>query len=268
MKKNENSIGILDSGSGGLSVYREIKKQLPQEHVIYFGDTFYSPYGGKKEQQIFERVKIILEYLIAQNIKTIIIACNTADVITLNMLQDIYEFPLFGVILPGVIETISATKNKRIAIIGTEVTLRSKIHTQLINKINPSIAVFTNPCNNQIIKEMEENSLKDVEKITALIKECLNPFKNKNIDTLLLGCTHYPFLRKYIKKECKSDINIVDPAGFTVKQVSYWLAKNNLLNSFKDLPDLFYISGNPDIFLETATNLLGYKPGEIKKIDI
>lgn len=264
--KEQRPIGLLDSGLGGLSVFREVKKQLPLENIIYFGDTAHAPYGEKKDEQIVKYVLSIIDFLIKENAKLIIIACNTATAVALEKVKDKYTIPIIGVIQPGAVEATTRTKNNRIGIIGTEVTIRNKSYEKIIKEINPSITTFSNSCSNQVIREMEENSLRNKGRIQSLIGECVKPIVDNSIDTLILGCTHYPFLRSYIEKEINQQIILVDPAEATVKQAHDWLIAYRLINNQNHKIDKFFISGNPVLFTEIAEILLGYHPGDFQKI--
>ena len=268
MKKNEEKrkpIGLLDSGLGGLSVYREIKKQLPQEHVIYFGDTAHAPYGEKTNEQILDYVFSIIDFLLKEDVKMVIIACNTMTAVALDEVKMKYSIPVIGVIQPGALEAVCKTKNRRIGIIGTEVTIRNKSYEKLIKEIDPSIITFANPCSNQIIREMEEKALKNERKIQILLRECLEPIKKNDVDTLIWGCTHYPFLQRYIEQEIDSDIVLIDPSVATIRQLKDWLEQHYLINVTHDKQDSFYISGDPDLFAEIAAKLLGGYPGTFDK---
>ncbi len=264
------AIGLLDSGLGGLSVFRELKKQLPREQTIYFGDTAHAPYGEKTDEEILSYVTTIVDFLFKQEVKLIIIACNTATSVALDRIKNRYSIPIIGIIQPGAQEAINKTKNKKIGIIGTEVTIRNKSYEKIIKDIDSSIITYSKACSNQIIREMEEHALRDENKIKILLRECVKPLIKNGIDTLILGCTHYPFLRKYISDVISPDITIVDPAEATVKTVNEWLIENGLSNGiYINKEDLFYISGNPDLFDDIARKLLGYSAGKfLKPMDI
>ena len=216
MRAEERAIGLLDSGLGGLSVFRELKKQLPLEKVIYFGDTAHAPYGEKTEEEILSYVITIIEFLREQKVKLITMACNTATAVALNKIKKRYDVPIIGVIQPGAQEAINKTKNKKIGIIGTEITIRNKSYEKIIKDMDSSIIICSKGCSNQLIREMEECALRDENKIKYLLKDCAKPLIERNIDTLVLGCTHYPILIKYIKDEISPDIVLVDPAEATV----------------------------------------------------
>ena len=264
--KTSRPIGLLDSGLGGLSVFREIEKQIPQEQVVYFGDTAHAPYGEKTNEQIMDYVFSIIDFLVQKDVKMVIIACNTATAVALDEAKKKYSVPIIGVIQPGANEATSKTQNRRIGIIGTEVTIRNQSYEKLIKKINPSIATFSHPCSNQIIREMEEKALRNEQAIRNLLKECLKPIINNDVDTLVLGCTHYPFLKKFIKQVINTEMCLVDPAKATVKQAKKILEEQKLVNAHKNEYNSFFISGDPALFAEIANKLLGYKSGNFDRI--
>ena len=264
--KSKRIIGLMDSGLGGLSVFKEVREQLPQENVIYFGDTAHAPYGEKTDNQIRDFVSTIIDFLIQKEVKLIIIACNTATAVALGAVQDKYPVPIIGVIQPGAYEAVKQTKNNRIGIIGTEVTIRNQSYEKLIKKIDSSILTFSNSCTNQIIREMEEMALRNEDAIKNLLKECVKPIMNNGIDTIVLGCTHYPFLKKYIKEVIGLEIWLVNPAKATVKQAKKLLEEQKLINARKNKTNSFFISGNPYLFAKIASKLLGYNPGNFHKI--
>lgn len=268
MKYEQKPIGLMDSGLGGLSVFREIKEQLPRENIIYFGDTVHAPYGEKTDVQIRNYVLSIIDFLVQKEVKTIIIACNTATAVALGKIKERYPVPIIGVIQPGAYEATARTKNNRVGVIGTEVTIRNNSYEKIIKKINPSITTFSNSCSNQLIREMEEEALRNKDTIRNLLKECLKPIINNNVDTLVLGCTHYPFLEKYIKQVIDVEMCLVDPARATVRQVKNLLERHQLINSHKNEYNSFIISGDPTLFAEIATKLLGYKPGNFDRINL
>jgi glutamate racemase len=266
MKEEEKAIGLLDSGLGGLSVFREVKKQLPQERVIYFGDTAHAPYGEKTDIQILTYVISIIDFLLQKGVKLIIIACNTATAVALEKVKEKYNLTIFGVIQPGAHEAVNKTRNKRIGIIGTEVTIRNQSYEKTIKDIDPSIITFSNACSNQIIREMEEQSLRNEGKIKVLLTECIQPLIENDIDTLIWGCTHYPFLKKYLDQKLVRKIVLVDPSEATVKEAKDWLGKYHLnKNVGNDKEDIFFISGDPDLFARIAQTLLEYKVGKFQK---
>lgn len=266
MKKEDKAVGLLDSGLGGLSVYKELKIQLPLEQIIYYGDTIHSPYGEKTDKQILSYVISIIDFLVQKEIKLIIIGCNTATTVALEKTKDRYNIPIIGIIQAGAQEAIRKTRNKRIGIIGTKVTIRNKIYERTIKEIDSDIIIYSNACSNQIIREMEEHSLKNENSIKELLKECIKPLLKNKIDTLVWGCTHYPFLKKYLDQEIYSDITMINPAEATIREAKRLLEKLQLNHShINKKEDIFFISGDTNLFAEAAYKLLGFLPGKFQK---
>lgn len=259
---NQKPIGLLDSGLGGLSVYQEIKRQLPKEQVIYFGDSIHAPYGEKTEEQIREYTFSMIDFLIQQQVKMIIIACNTATTTVTDEIEK-SSLPIIGVIQPGADEATKKTKSKRVGIIGTEVTVRNQSYNRVIQKIDPSITIFSNACSNQIIRLMEQGLINNETQI--LIQNCIKTVTANKIDTLVLGCTHYPFLIEFVKQVIGSNIRLVDPSEATVRLAKDLLVKNHLENISSVHTDQFFISGDPLLFEKVAIKLLGFSPGTFHK---
>lgn len=266
LKEKEKAIGLLDSGLGGLSVFQEVKKELPQEKILYYGDTLHAPYGEKNDEQILSYVIHIINFLIQSEVKLIIMACNTASAVTLDKIKEKYPIPVIGVINPGAAAAVKKTRNKKIGIIGTEVTIGKRSYEKAIRDLDPAVFTFSNACSSQIIREMEEQALKNGAKINSLLNRCIEPLIRNKIDTLVLGCTHYPLLQNYLDPEITKKIKLVDPAEYTAKKVKDILHQKKLLNnSNRREKDIFFISGNPTLFAQISRKILGYSPGNFFK---
>ena len=214
---NTNPIGIFDSGLGGLTVARAIQKILPHESVIYFGDTARLPYGNKSPKIIKKYSLKIADFLISKGAKIIVIACNTASALALNEVQKHVRVPIVGVIDPGVEEAIHATQNKRIGVIGTVATIRSKEYENKIKATDPTMTVISQPCP-LFVPLVEEGWLEGaISKAIANIY--LEPFKTENVDTLVLGCTHYPLLKPLLKSQINHKIALIDSAEPVAKKI-------------------------------------------------
>jgi glutamate racemase len=217
-------IGIFDSGVGGLTVAKEIFKELPDSQIIYFGDTARLPYGTKGADFVKKYSKKITEWLLKKHCKVIVIACNTSSAWASDYLKKEFpNVPIFEMISPAIKATALATKNNRIGIIGTPGTIRSKAYEK---KIQNSAKVFSQACP-LFVPLVEEGLLND--KITTeAVKRYLSPLKEKGIDTLILGCTHYPLLKKEIEKYLGKKINIINPAESLAKEVKKYLEMNKI----------------------------------------
>ena len=194
--RNTAAIGVFDSGVGGLTVTREIMRQLPNENVVYFGDTARVPYGSKSKNNIIRFSRQIIRFLKTKNVKAIVIACNTASALALETVQQEFDIPIIGVIVPGARAAVRETKNGQIGVLGTEATIKSETYTKEIRKLMPEAEVIGKPCP-LFVPLVEEGFAKH--KITEeVIDIYLSDMRKSEIDTLILGCTHYPLLRSRI----------------------------------------------------------------------
>ncbi len=264
-QKNK-SIGIFDSGIGGLSVLKEIKKILPKENVIYFGDTKRMPYGNKSKNAITFFSKNICEFLLKQNTKIILSACSTATALALDFLNKQYNTPIIGMIDP-VLEIIKTEKPKKIAILATKATIKSQIFEKKIKKINPNIKIFSIAA--PLLAYLVEENLISHTLTTQHIKEYLKPIINIDIDYLILACTHYPLIKKQIRKLTPPNIKIVDPSIQRAIILKHHLQKNNLLNNQNKSPKYhFYVSDDIQNFKDSAKRILDFDIIKIKKLSI
>ena len=217
-------IGIFDSGVGGLTVVKEIVKSLPNENIVYFGDTARVPYGAKSKDVVTKYSKQIVRFLMTKNVKAIIIACNTVSSNSLDELKKAFDIPFVGVVEPGVRSVIDTTKNKKVGIIGTEATVRSGMYTKLIHKADNSIEVFSKPC--PLFVPLAEEGWYDnnVARLTAEIY--LNELIGCGIDTLLLGCTHYPLLYSKIMKYMPEGVTVIRQGHIIAESLKDYLRRH------------------------------------------
>jgi len=255
-KLSNHPIGLFDSGVGGFSVLKEIINKLPYEDTIYFADTGRRRYGTKPEEEVLQYVFEIIQFLISKKVKAIVIACNTATAVSLEQVKNKFTIPIMGVIEPGARMAVHCSKKKRIGLIGTEITIRSKVHQQIIESLCPTVKFF--PLPTPLLGEFVEQSLNRPEEIQTTINDYLSYFKKKRIDTLILGCTHYPFLRSYISQYLGDQICLVDPAEATVIDLEQHLNRHNLLNKSKKVPEYtFFTSGDLSRLKTNIKQLLG-----------
>ncbi len=243
---DERPIGIFDSGVGGLTVTKEVINVLPKENIVYFGDTARVPYGSKSKELVYKFSCQIIRFLKEKNIKAIIIACNT---VSSNCYEDLkkefFDIPIIEVLEPGVNSAIRVTKNRKIGVIGTEATIRSGQYEKKLKDKLIDVNVFSKACP-LFVPLAEEGFLEDI--ITKNVaKKYLADFKNNNIDSLILGCTHYPLLKLVIQKVLGDEVNIVDPAFETAKKMKRYLEDNNMYNT-KGGEHKFYVSDKNDKF--------------------
>ncbi len=240
-------IGVFDSGVGGLTVVKQVMKTLPNENIVYFGDTARLPYGSKSKEAVTKFSRQIVRFLLTKDVKAIIIACNTASSNSLDILREEFEVPLFGVVIPGVEEALRSTKNKKVGIIGTAATIRSNAYKTLICESDSEIQVFSKPCPLFVPLVEEGWTENDIAKLTA--ERYLRELINQGIDSLVLGCTHYPLLKRCIGETVGDRVKLVDPAKATAKRVEKFLETNQLLNKKENQGQrLFYVSDSTDKF--------------------
>jgi len=263
---NNNPIGIFDSGFGGLTVMSAINKVLPSENLIYFGDTAHVPYGTKSQNAILKFSKEITSFLIKNRVKLIVVACNTASALALPVLEKTLKVPIIGVIAPGAKAAIDASKNFRIGIIGTEGTIGSKSYPKAINKLAKA-KIYQQAC--PLLVPLVEEGWIDEEITDRTVKKYIKPLLAKKIDTLVLGCTHYPLLRKTLERNLDKNIILVDSATSTALEVKRILDKKSLLASKNGKKYLkFYVSDNPEKFKKIGRRFFSKNITTIKKIDL
>ena len=265
----EAPIGVFDSGVGGLTVAREIMRNLPSEKIVYFGDTARVPYGSKSKETIIRYSRQIIRFLQEQQVKAIVIACNTASAFALDAVRDEFDIPIIGVIEPGAEVAAAQTKNKRVGIIGTVGTVGSGIHAEYLKKLDPTITVFAKACP-LFVPLVEEGWLHDsvTDEVAA---RYLKELQDKEVDTLILGCTHYPLLRSTIRKIMGEEVCLVNPAYETALELRRLLDEKGLSSEGtekNEFPYRFYVSDLADEFKAFANSILPYDVEMTKKIDI
>lgn len=239
-------IGIFDSGVGGLTVVREIFKYLPECQIIYFGDTARLPYGTKGADFVKKYSLKITEWLMAKNAKIIIIACNTSSAWASDSLKKKFKHtPIFEMITPVVPEVLAITKNKKIGIIGTPGTIKSQAYQKALLKKDPSLQIFSQPC--PLLVPLVEEGMVEGDIAAEIIGKYINPLKEKGIDTLILGCTHYPLLKPLIEKTIDSGIQIINPAESLAREVKKYLDSNETTKKIvkKGSEHKFFFSDEP-----------------------
>ena len=258
-------IGIFDSGSGGLTVVDKIFRILPHENIVYFGDTARVPYGNKSKDTITRFSKEITKFLLKAKVKLIIVACNTASSLSLSALERSFSVPIIGVIKPGVEEALKESKNKKIAIIGTDATIRSKAYEKEIKILSPKAFVVQKSCP-LFVPLVETNWLND--RITLdVARRYLNPISKKKIDTLILGCTHYPLLKRLIKRVVGKKVKLIDSSTSVAKCAKKLLEKENMSGNNKKPKIKFFTSDNAENFIQLAKIFLN-KNIKAKKVTL
>ncbi len=267
--EKEAPIGVFDSGVGGLTVAREIMRNLPSEKIVYFGDTARVPYGSKSQNTIIRYSRQIIRFLQTENVKAIVAACNTASAFALEEVQKEFDIPILGVITPGVKTAAKATKNSKVGVIGTEGTIGTGIHRQYLQAIDPDIQVFGKPCP-LFVPLVEEGWLKDPITI-EIARRYLQELCQEGIDTLILGCTHYPLLRSTLSELLGESVTLVNPAYETALELKRLLEKLDLINpgqKEEEFPYRFYVSDLAEKFKAFANSILPYDVEMTKCVDI
>lgn len=244
-------IGMFDSGSGGLTVLKEYMKLMPNEDYIYYGDTAHLPYGDKSKEKIIEFSEKIVEFLISKNVKMIVIACGTASAQAFYELNKKYDIPIKNIITPTV-KSLSNINN--IGVIATKGTIKSKAWETEILKYNKNANVESIAC--PLFVPIVEEGFANTELANLAVKEYISKFKDKNIDSLILGCTHYPILSDLIKKEIGESVKLINAGTISAIDTYKYLEKNSLLNLNKKIGErFFYSSDDFDTFKENAKKL-------------
>lgn len=266
------AIGVIDSGVGGLTVVNEIMRQLPNERIVYLGDTKRCPYGSREKSEIKEFTYSMVKYIMTYNLKMLVIACNTATAYTIKDLRKALDIPVIGVIKPGSRAAISVTQTKKIGIIGTEATIKSKAYEYSLKEINSDLEVERLACPS-FVPMIESGDYLKTNTIET-IREVLNPLiKNKMIDTLVLGCTHYPLIADEIGKALGEEVHIISSSGETAREMSVILEQRNLLSKKLEGSHLFLMTGNKDNFKLVYENIFdnrlsSFSHVEIKQIEL
>ncbi len=261
---NNAPVGVFDSGVGGLTVVREIMRQLPDESIVYFGDTARVPYGSKSKKTIIQFSKQIVRFLQTKNVKAIVIACNTASALALDEVREGVDIPVIGVVNAGARAAVSATRNRKVGVIGTDATIDSGIYERVLKEINPDIEVFGKAC--PLFVPLVEEGLFHDSVTDVVASRYLADLKKKFIDTLVLGCTHYPLIRSTIAKIMGDSVTLINPAYETAIELKELLIENNMVHEKYDGEQSsgkyqFYVSDNAKKFTDFATAIL---PEEVK----
>ena len=260
-------VGVFDSGVGGLTVAREIMRQMPKERIIYFGDTARLPYGSKSQDTVLRYSRQIIRFLQTKNVKAIVIACNTASALALDAVQAETPIPVIGVIAPGARAAVNMTKNKKIGVVGTEATIRSETYTKLIHSHLPDASVIGKSC--PLFVPLVEEGFSKHPITEQVIDIYLADMKNTDIDTMILGCTHYPLLRSKIMAYLGERVHIVNPAYETAMDLKAVLHEQEIANT-SGIPGNyeFYVSDAADKFTGFANSILPYDIATTQCINI
>jgi len=249
-------IGVFDSGIGGLTVVSELRRALPHEQVLYVGDTARVPYGGKSAETVTRYSREISDLLVAEGAKMIVVACNTASALAVPSIALDYPVPMIGVLEPGAAAAVKATRSGKIGVIGTKATIASEAYKKAIRRLNPELTVDAIAC--PLLVPLIEEGLLDDEITEAVLRRYLSPMLGEGIDTLVLGCTHYPLLKQAIRSICGPDISLVDSAENCALAVMELLKSNPSEESAASSPRLdILLTDSSEGFLPIAEKSLG-----------
>ena len=269
MTERNAPIGVFDSGVGGLTVAREIIRQMPNEHIVYFGDTARLPYGSKSQDTIIRYSRQIIRFLMTKEVKAIVIACNTASAYALDTVAGEFSLPIIGVINAGAYSAVHATRNGKIGVIGTEGTIGSGIYTEVMKRMRPDIEVTGKSCP-LFVPLVEEGLLHD--SVTdEIASRYLSALKSRFIDTLVLGCTHYPLLRSTLGRLMGSDVTLVNPAYETAIELKALLEERQLTcisGQGGQEKYQFFVSDLSEKFTAFATSIIPMEAKGTRKINI
>lgn len=263
-------IGVFDSGVGGLTVVREIMRQIPNEKIVYFGDTARVPYGSKSRETVTRYSEQIVRFLRTFQVKTIVVACNTASACALDTLEQDIDIPIIGVVKPGAKAAAEVTRNGRIGVIATEATIGSQIYTEYIKELNKDVTIYGKAC--PLFVPLVEEGLLEDPVTDEIARRYLAELIDIDIDTLLLGCTHYPLIRSTLGRIAGEGVTLVNPAYETALELKNMLRSLDLLN--EETSGLgsnqyrFYVSDKAEKFVRFANSIIKYGILSAKAINI
>lgn len=266
----EAPIGVFDSGVGGLTVVREIMRQIPNENIVYFGDTARLPYGSKSRETVNRYSRQIVRFLQTHHVKTIVVACNTASSYALEELEQETDIPMIGVVKPGANLAARVTRNGKIGVIATEATISSQIYTKYIKELNPTVTIYGKAC--PLFVPLVEEGLWQDPVTDEIARRYLSELIDIDIDTMILGCTHYPLIRSTLGRIIGEKVTLVNPAYETARELKLLLQENELLNERPHELGTdqyrFYVSDAADKFKTFANSIIKYGILSIKKVNI
>lgn len=265
--EKEKPIGVFDSGIGGLTVVREIMAKLPNERIIYFGDTARVPYGSKSNETVIEYSLQNAAFLVEKNVKLIVVACNTASSVAIPAIRQKYTIPVVGMIESGAAYAARETKEKRIGVIGTRSTITNRSYSKELKKINPAFDIYEKAC--PLFVPLAEEGWIDHAATQSVAEEYLRELSELSVDTLVLGCTHYPILKPIIQKVMGEKVKLIDSGIAAAQTVSSELDRIGLRSNSNGLGVIsYYVSDIPSTFEKVASLFLGKTVSHVTKVDV
>lgn len=258
-------VGVFDSGVGGLTVLHECLVNLPQEDYLYLGDTLNFPYGPRSLAEVRRLAFTAMEYLIAQDVKLIVVACNSAGAAALPQLQAAFATPIIGVVIPGAWAAVQATRNRRVGIMATEATVRSNAYQRALHTLDAGLEIFPMACPRlaPLIQAGDVFS----EETEAAARECVAPLKEADVDTIILGCTHYPLITPMLRRLCGPRMSLIDSAEETAREVAEILQRKGMASESQTEGDYrFVCTGDPEEFREVGGRFLQLPIREVNRL--
>lgn len=263
---SERSIGIFDSGVGGLTVFKEIVRQMPAEGYVYLGDTGRVPYGTKSPATVLRYALEASAFLVARRVKALVVACNTASAVALEAIEEQFSLPVIGVIEPGARKAVGITRSRRVGVIGTEGTIKSGAYTRAIHALDPAIEVLTAAC--PLFVPLAEEGWAEHAVARLAAEEYLAPLQQAGIDTLVLGCTHYPLLKPVLRQVLGERVALVDSAEETARRLAQLLDERGLRRRTPPARPQFFVTDVPTRFEKVGGAFLGAPLHGVKQIEL
>lgn len=264
---NDKPIGVFDSGIGGLTVVRELMRQLPHESIVYFGDTARVPYGPKSPETVVRYSREITNFLRDQGVKAVVVACNTATAHALPTLKKEYDLPIIGVIEPGSRAAARATKSGNVGVIGTQGTINSRAYERAIAEELPSANIIARAC--PLFVPLVEEGWLETDATRLIATEYLGGIVEAHVDTLVLGCTHYPLLKRAIGEVVGRQVRLIDSAEETAAETATTLRDQSLERENSGDPDYRFIASDiPDQFLRVGQRFLGQAIDSVERVTL
>jgi glutamate racemase len=261
----DSAIGVFDSGIGGLTVLHRIIEALPRENTVYLGDTARAPYGTKSVETVLRYSFENSDFLVEKGVKLLVVACNTCTAIALTPVRERLTIPVIGVIEPGVRRAIKSTKSKKIGVIGTDATIQSGAYTRALRSADPAVEVYSRAC--PLFVPLVEEGWTDNAVVELTVKNYLGSLKQSGIDTLILGCTHYPLLKKAIRKFMGKGVTLVDSAEEVATEVAVLLKRHSLARKNGKGTHGFFVTDAPERFIKVGQRFLGEKVESAVRIE-
>lgn len=263
----EEGIGIFDSGIGGLSVFKEIASKLPYENIVYLGDTARVPYGTKSAETVKRYALQNVDFLTKKNVKFLVVACNTASAYAVDIIKSSYDMPVTGVIAPGAEAAFKISKNRKIGVIGTKATIRSGAYDRTLKKFMPECEIYSSTC--PLFVALAEEAMFDNEITAMAVCHYLKDLKDSGIDTLILGCTHYPFLKSAIARFMGESVTLIDSSVETAVAVKRMLEEKSLLGKSQSRGSFeIFVTDDSEHFQKTAEIFLKDYSGQLHRVDL